>query len=117
MPGKEGTPSGQKRQSASPLHQKNWAATQLHHPMHPWPVAPTRELGWISSSPKRNRSNATSKASAIYCGLTIDLPAPNCHNSQHPKPPAVGHTTFTITGDPEVTIEEVVKGPLTKSEK
>ena len=48
------------------------------------------------------------KGLCYYCGLTIDLPAPNCHNSQHPKPATAGHTTFTVTGDLEATIKEVV---------
>jgi len=34
-----------------------------------------------------------------------------------PQPAAVGCTTFTVTGETEVTIEEVIGGPLTKSEK
>jgi len=56
------------------------------------------------------------KGLCYYCSITIDSPAPNCHNSRHHKPTVVGCTTFTVTGEPEVTIEEVVEGPLTKSE-
>src|SRR5882724_2074737 len=44
------------------------------------------------------------KGLCYYCSLTIDLPAPDCRNSQHPKS---GHATFAITGEPEATIEEV----------
>ena len=51
------------------------------------------------------------KGLCYYCGLTIDLPAPDCHNSQHPKPPVVGRATFTVTGEPEATIEEECKDP------
>src|SRR5882724_6075985 len=56
------------------------------------------------------------KGLCYYCSITIDLPAPDCRNSRHPKPPVVGHTTFTITGEPEATIEEEVEGPPTESE-
>ena len=56
------------------------------------------------------------KGLCYYCGLTIDLPAPDCHNSQHPKPPVAGRATFTITDEPEATIEEEVKGTLTELE-
>jgi len=55
------------------------------------------------------------KGLCYYCGITIDSPAPNCRNSQHPKPATVGCITFTVTGEPEVTIEEVVEGPPTES--
>src|SRR5882724_1162140 len=56
------------------------------------------------------------KGLCYYYGLTINLPAPDCCNSQYPKPPAAGHTTFTIAGEPEVTIEEVAEAPPTKLE-
>src|SRR5882724_5522957 len=55
------------------------------------------------------------KGLCYYCGTTIDSPAPNCHNSWHPKPAAAGRATFTVTGEPEATIEEVVEGPPTES--
>ena len=51
-----------------------------------------------------------------YCGLTNDLPTPDFCTSQHPKLPAVGHATFTITGEPKAISEEVVERPLTESE-
>jgi len=56
------------------------------------------------------------KSLCYYCGITIDLPAPDCHNSQHPKPATVGRTTFTVTGEPEATIEEVIEGHPTELE-
>src|SRR5882724_282580 len=56
------------------------------------------------------------KGLCYYCGLTIDFPAPNCQNTQHPKSPVAGHSTFTIMGEPKVSIEEVVEVPLTELE-
>ena len=56
------------------------------------------------------------KGLCYYCSITIDSPAPDCRNSRHPKPAAVGCATFTVTGEPEATIEEVVEGPPTESE-
>jgi len=50
------------------------------------------------------------KGLCYYCSLTINLPALTVGNTQHPKSPVAGHTTFTGTGEPEVTIEEVVGG-------
>ena len=44
------------------------------------------------------------------------LPAPDFRNSQHPKPAMAGHATFTVMGDLEATIEEVVEGPPTELE-
>src|SRR5882724_11587167 len=35
------------------------------------------------------------KGLCYYCGITIDSPAPDCRNSWHPKPAAVGRATFT----------------------
>ena len=55
------------------------------------------------------------KGLCYYCSLTIDLPAPDCRNSRHPKPPVAGRATFTVTGEPEATIEEEVEGPPTES--
>jgi len=56
------------------------------------------------------------KGLCYYCSITIDSPAPNCCNSRHPKPAAMGHATFTVTGESEATIEEVVEGPPTELE-
>ena len=56
------------------------------------------------------------KGLCYYCGLTIDLPAPNCCNIRHTKSPTAGHATFTIMGEPKVSIEEVVEVPLTELE-
>src|SRR5882724_11261317 len=56
------------------------------------------------------------KGLCYYCSITINLPTPNCCNSQHPKPATAVHTTFSVTGDPEATIEEVAEGPPTESE-
>src|SRR5882724_7832607 len=56
------------------------------------------------------------KGLCYYCGLIINLPAPDCWNTQHPKSPLAGCTTFTLMGEPEATIEEVVEVPPTESE-
>jgi len=65
---------------------------------------------------QEERERRRLKGLCYYCGLTIDLPAPDCRNSRHPKPPVAGRATFTITGEPEATIEEEVEGPPTESE-
>jgi len=41
------------------------------------------------------------KGLCYYCGLTINLLAPNCRNTQHPKSPVAGCATFTIMGKPD----------------
>jgi len=56
------------------------------------------------------------KCFCYYCSLMIDLPAPNCWNTQHPKSPLAGCATFTLMGEPKATIEEVVEVPPTESE-
>src|SRR5882724_6480929 len=65
---------------------------------------------------QEERERRRLKGLCYYCGLTINLPAPDCRNSRHPKPPVAGHATFTVMGEPEATIEEEVEGPLTESE-
>jgi len=52
-------------------------------------------IGADSKLIKRNGRHCHLKGICYYCGLTIDLPAPNCHNSWHHKPAVVGHATFT----------------------
>jgi len=64
-------------------------------------------LGADGKLTQEERERRHLKGLCYYCGLTIDLPAPDCRNSRHPKPPVAGRTTFTITGEPEATIEEV----------
>src|SRR5882724_9345191 len=99
-----------------PLHQQNWATTRLRHLMPPWPVGPTQALEQMASSPKKSGNAATSTASVTTVASPSTCLPPDCHNSQHPKPPVAGCTTFTIMGEPEATIKEEVEGPLTESE-
>src|SRR5882724_6913067 len=88
----------------------------------PRPVGPTTAswtnpgIGAESKLTQEEREHRRLKGLCYYCSLTIDLPAPDCRNSRHPKPPVAGRATFTITGEPEATIEEEVEGPPTESE-
>jgi len=45
----------------------------------------------------------------------MDKPAPDCCNSRHPKPAVAGHATFTITGKPRATLEEITEEPMVSS--
>src|SRR5882724_8300147 len=116
LQGEKITPSGQNRQSASssalaklgsnPTTSSNAAMTSHTNP----------GIGVDGKLTQEERECCCLKGLCYYCGLAINLPAPNCRNSRHPKPPVVGHTTFTVTGEPEATIEEEVEGPPTESE-
>src|SRR5882724_10487034 len=110
--GKKTTPSGWNRRSASSsAPEKSGTLTTASDT----PMASRTNLG-IGADGKltqEEQEHCCLKGLCYYCGLTIDLPAPECHNYRHSKPPVGGHTTFTVTGDPEVTIAEVVEGPPT----
>jgi len=114
--GEKATPSGWNRQAASSsvpvklgsnLTASSDAATTSHT---------NPGLGVDGKLTQEERERRRLKGLCYYCGITIDSPAPDCHNSRHPKPAAVGRATFTVTGEPEATIEEVVEGPPTESE-
>src|SRR5882724_1508993 len=105
--GEKTAPSGQNRQSASTSTPASDAPKTSHTNLG---------IGVDGKLTQEEWEHRQLKGICYYCGLTIDLPSSNSHNSQHPKPPAAGCTTFTITGEPEVTIEEVVEGPLTELE-
>src|SRR5882724_8481057 len=114
--GEKATPSGRNRQSASssaPAKLGNNPTVSSDASMASHTNPGIRVDGKLT---QEECECCCLKGLCYYCSLTIDLPAPDCFNSQHPKPPAVGHTTFTITGEPKATIEEVVEGPLTESE-
>src|SRR5882724_1728468 len=115
--GEKTTPSGRNRQSASssapaksgsnPTASSDTATTSHTNPG-------IRVDGKLT---QEEREHCCLKGLCYYCGIAINSPAPDCHNSQHPKPPVAGHATFTITGEPEATIEEEGEGPPTESEK
>src|SRR5882724_11344781 len=114
--GEKTTPSGWNRQSAS-----SSAPAKLGNNLTASPDAPTASrtnpgIGTDSKLTQEERERHHLKGLCYYCGLTIDLPTPDCHNSRHPKPPVAGRATFTVMGEPEATIEEEVEGPPTKSE-
>jgi len=114
--GEKAAPSGQNRQSASSSAPAKSGNNLMASSDAPTASCTNPGLGADGALTQEEREHSLLKGLCYYCGLTIDLPSPNCCNSQHPKPAAVGHATFTITGEPEVTINEVVKGPLTESE-
>jgi len=65
---------------------------------------------------QRNRSATTSRASAI----TVASPSTRLRLTpqlRHPKPAAAGRTTFTVTGEPEATIEAGCQGDHRMSRK
>src|SRR5882724_10838813 len=111
--GEKIAPSGQNRQSTSSsapeklgsnLTVSSNAATTSHT---------NPGIGVDGKLTQEERECRHLKGLCYYCSIAIDLPAPDCRNSRHPKPAVVGHATFTVTVEPEATIEEVVKGPLT----
>jgi len=114
--GKKAAPSGRNRQASSssppaksgsnPTTSSDAAMTSRTNP----------GIGVDGKLTQEEREHRHLKGLCYYCGLTIDLPAPDCRNSRHPKPPVAGRTTFTVTGEPEATIEEEVEGPPTESE-
>src|SRR5882724_9538014 len=97
--GKKTAPSGQNRQSASssaPAKLGNNSTTSSDAPMTSWT---NPGIGADGKLTQEERECRRLKGLCYYCSLTIDLPAPNCRNSRHPKPPIVGCTTFTIMGE------------------
>ena len=113
--GKKTTPSGWNRRSASSsAPEKSGTLTTASDT----PMASRTNLGIGADGQltQEEWEHHHLKGLCYYCGITINLPAPDCCNSRHPKPAAVGHATFTVTGEPEATIEEVIEGPPTESE-
>src|SRR5882724_1088656 len=87
--GKKATPSGQNRQSAS-------ASAPAKSDSNPTASsdassASHTNLGLRADGKltQEEWEHCHLKGLYYYCGLTINLPAPNCHNSQHPKPAVV----------------------------
>src|SRR5882724_9373892 len=114
--GEKATPSGQNRQAAfsstpaksgsNPTASSDAAMTSRTNP----------GIGADGKLTQEEWECRRLKGLCYYCGLTIDLPAPDCHNSRHPKPPVAGRATFTVTGEPGATIEEEVEDLPTESE-
>src|SRR5882724_10020958 len=113
---KKATPSGWNRQPAFTSTPEKLSNNLTASSDAPKTSCTNPGIGADRKLTKAEQEHCHLKGLCCYCGLTINLPAPNCHNTQHPKSPAVGHATFTIMGEPEATIKEVVKGPLTKLE-
>jgi len=109
--GEKTAPSGQKRQSASTSAPAKSGSNPTMSSDAPSASHTNPGLGEDGKLTQEEREHRCLKGLCYYCGLTIKLPTPDCRNSQHPRPAVVGHTTFTITGDLEVTIKEVVEGP------
>src|SRR5882724_7857348 len=88
--GEKTAPSGQNRQSASssvPAKLGNNPTASSNAP-----VASRANPG-IGADGKLTQEEwecCHLKGLCYYCGLTIDLPTPDCHNSRHPKPPVAG---------------------------
>src|SRR5882724_6461647 len=105
--GKKTTPSGWNRQSAS----SSAPAKSSSNPTTSSDAAMTSHTNpgiWADGKLTQEEWECCRlKGLCYYCGITINSPAPNCRNSRHPKPAAVGRATFTVTGEPEATIEEV----------
>jgi hypothetical protein len=74
------------------------------------------QLGTDGKLTEVERERRRAQGLCYYCAVSIDLPAPDCRNIRHPKASAAGRATFTISGDPEATLEEVVEVPPTESE-
>jgi len=114
--GEKTAPSSRNRQSASsfaPAKQGNNPTTSSNAPI----VNRTNPgIGADGKLTQEERERHRLQGLCYYCGLTIDLPAPDCRNSRHPKPPVAGRATFTITGEPGATIEEEVEDLPTESE-
>src|SRR5882724_9009323 len=102
--GKKTTPTGQNRQAAS----SSAPAKSGSNPTASSDAATTSHtnpgIGADGKLTQEERERCRLKGLCYYCGLTIDLPTPDCRNSRHPKPPVVGHAAFTVTGEPEATI-------------
>src|SRR5882724_5188683 len=104
--GKKTAPSGRNRQSASssaPGKSGNNPTASSNAPMT---SRANPGIGADGKLTQEERECCRLKGLCYYCGLTINLPAPDCCNSRHPKPPVVGRATFTLMGEPEATIKE-----------
>src|SRR5882724_4749550 len=114
--GEKAAPSGRNRQAAS----SSAPAKSGSNPTASSDAATTSHtnpgIGADGKLTQEERECRCLKGLCYYCGLTINLPAPNCRNSRHPKPPVAGRATFTVTGEPEATIKEEVEDIPTESE-
>src|SRR5882724_10411703 len=114
--GKKTTPSGWNRQSASSSAPAKPGSNLTTTSDAATTSCTNPGIGVDGKLTQEEQEHHCLKGLCYYCGLTIDSLAPDCRNSQHPKPPVVGHATFTTTVEPEVTIKEEVEGPPPESE-
>ena len=114
--GEKAAPTGRGRQSnftAAPAKLDNALNSSTDPPK---PARNNPRLGADGKMTKAERERRRANGLCYQCALSLTVPAPDCRNSRHPKLPAAGCATFTITGEPEATVEEVVEEPLTVSE-
>src|SRR5882724_5649599 len=114
--GEKTTPSGQNRQSASSSAPAKSGNNPTASSDAPTASRTNPGIGADGKLTQEERERRRLKGLCYYCGLTIDLPAPDCRNSRHPKPPVAGRAMFTVTGEPGATIEEEVEDLPTESE-
>jgi len=112
MQGQEDHPSGRNRQPALPLHSK----IGQHPNYYLMPPRQSDQPRHWSRWPATKKTGTPPLKASVTTAAYIDLPAPTVRNSRIPKPPVAGHATFTVTGEPEATIEEEV-GALRLSRK
>jgi len=77
--------SGRNRQSALPLHQQNRATTRPCHLTLPRPVEPIQASEQDGKLTQEERERRRLKGLCYYCGLTIDLPAPDWSQLSTPQ--------------------------------
>src|SRR5882672_9191347 len=115
--GEKGTPTGQNWQSAFATTPSKTPSTSAVTTDTPKPAKGNTgsHFGTDGKLTEVEREQRHIKGLCYYCALSINVAAPDCCNSRHPKLPAAGQATFTITGKPEAVIEEVVEEPPTDS--
>jgi len=114
--GEKTTPSGWNRQSASSSAPEKLGSNLTTSSNAAMTSCTNPGIGVDGKLMKEEQEHCHLKGLCYYCGVAINSPSPDCCNSRHPKPAAAGCTTFTVTGEPEATIEEVIEGPLTELE-
>jgi len=114
--GEKATPSGRNRQSSSTSSPKKSGNNPTASSDAPTTSCTNPGIGADSKLTQEEWEHFHLKSLCYYCSLTINLPAPDCWNTQHPKYHAVGHATFTSMGESKPTIEEVVEVPPTELE-
>src|SRR5882724_9866095 len=114
--GEKAAPSGRNRQAASSSVPVKSGSNLTASSDEATTSRTNPGIGVDGKLTQEEREHRHLKGLCYYCSLTINLPTTDCQNTQHPKSPAVGHATFTIMGEPEVTIKEDAEVLLTESE-